>query len=163
MALIKCKECSKQISSKAKSCPHCGALTPKKTSVLTWILFVFIGLPFGYTVFVATSVKNEQAKQQPTASTGLENVELDFNWNKSGFGSVMMAKLIIKNKNDFEVKDLVVKCDLFGNSGSRIGTATKTVYESVPAKTAKTINDVNMGFINSQTSSTSCGIVGFKK
>lgn len=25
MALINCKECNKEISSKARSCPHCGA------------------------------------------------------------------------------------------------------------------------------------------
>ena len=25
MALIKCSECGKQISDKAKKCPHCGA------------------------------------------------------------------------------------------------------------------------------------------
>ena len=30
MALIKCKECGKEISSKATSCPHCGYKNPKK-------------------------------------------------------------------------------------------------------------------------------------
>ena len=27
MSLIKCRECSKEISDKAKSCPHCGSPT----------------------------------------------------------------------------------------------------------------------------------------
>ena len=27
MALIKCQECGKEISDKATSCPHCGAVT----------------------------------------------------------------------------------------------------------------------------------------
>jgi hypothetical protein len=31
MALIQCKECSKDISDQAQTCPHCGAPTNKKT------------------------------------------------------------------------------------------------------------------------------------
>ena len=52
MALIKCTECGKEISSKAKTCPHCGAplvKEKKKGSCLTKILgmvILFIGLIF---------------------------------------------------------------------------------------------------------------------
>lgn len=42
MALIKCKECGKEISKKAKSCPHCGAQTPKPTSAVTWLVLILI-------------------------------------------------------------------------------------------------------------------------
>jgi hypothetical protein len=38
MALVKCKECSKEISSEAKACPHCGAKPPKPTSRLAVLL-----------------------------------------------------------------------------------------------------------------------------
>lgn len=56
MALTECKECGKQISDKAKACPHCGADTSANwelisrgcgTSLLLlgfaglWIWFVF--------------------------------------------------------------------------------------------------------------------------
>lgn len=41
MALVKCKECGAEISSKAKTCPKCGAMVPKKTSLVTW-LFLFL-------------------------------------------------------------------------------------------------------------------------
>ena len=37
MALTKCKECRKDISSEAESCPHCG-FKPKRTSLFTWIV-----------------------------------------------------------------------------------------------------------------------------
>ncbi len=48
MALVKCKECGEKVSTKAKSCPNCGAKPPKKTSIVTWavlalILFVAYG------------------------------------------------------------------------------------------------------------------------
>lgn len=42
MALIKCKECGKEISSKAKTCPSCGAKVPKKTSLFTWLVLILI-------------------------------------------------------------------------------------------------------------------------
>lgn len=38
MALIKCKECGKEISSQAESCPNCGRKKPRPTSVVTWII-----------------------------------------------------------------------------------------------------------------------------
>lgn len=44
MALIKCKECGKEISSNAKQCPNCGAPKPKQTSFVTWVVAGFIGL-----------------------------------------------------------------------------------------------------------------------
>jgi hypothetical protein len=42
MALIKCKACDQEISKNAKKCPNCGEPTPKKTSVFTWIISIFI-------------------------------------------------------------------------------------------------------------------------
>ena len=49
MALIKCKECGNEISTKAISCPKCGAEKPKNTlSGAT----VFFGLIFGVPIVV---------------------------------------------------------------------------------------------------------------
>lgn len=42
MALVKCKECGKEVSTQAKACPSCGAAAPKKTSLVTWIVLGFI-------------------------------------------------------------------------------------------------------------------------
>jgi len=30
MALVKCKDCDKEVSTEAKTCPHCGAPMPKE-------------------------------------------------------------------------------------------------------------------------------------
>lgn len=49
MSLVKCKECGKKVSDKAKSCPECGAVPPKKTSIFTWfILGVIVLIGFAY-------------------------------------------------------------------------------------------------------------------
>lgn len=43
MALKKCEECSKEISTDASECPNCGAKQAKKTSALSWIVALFFG------------------------------------------------------------------------------------------------------------------------
>jgi hypothetical protein len=46
MALIKCKECENEVSSKAKSCPKCGAQVARKPfgcgSVISFFFLLFI-------------------------------------------------------------------------------------------------------------------------
>lgn len=42
MALVKCKECGGKVSTKAKTCPNCGAKLPKKTSIVTWAVLMLI-------------------------------------------------------------------------------------------------------------------------
>jgi len=57
MALVKCKECNEEVSTKAKTCPKCGAKAPKKTSLFTWLVLIII------VVFVYSASKN------PTTNT----------------------------------------------------------------------------------------------
>ncbi|MFY4742561.1 OB-fold protein [Aliarcobacter butzleri] len=45
MALIKCKECNKDISSTVKVCPHCGY--KKKPSKLTYFIVIVLGIIIG--------------------------------------------------------------------------------------------------------------------
>lgn len=44
MALLKCKECGGQVSSKAAACPACGAKAPKRTSLFTWVVAAAMGV-----------------------------------------------------------------------------------------------------------------------
>ena len=47
MALKPCRECGEQVSTEAKTCPHCGVKRPvKQTSVFAWIILAVIGLGF---------------------------------------------------------------------------------------------------------------------
>ena len=69
MALIKCKECGKEISSKAKTCPNCAAPNKKPTSGCTWgclILIIFLVLiPVSFNII--NDYKTRQT-QPPTSS-----------------------------------------------------------------------------------------------
>lgn len=55
MALIKCKECGREISSAASSCPHCGAPVKSekagRTSMIYMITFIIVGIALGIAAF----------------------------------------------------------------------------------------------------------------
>lgn len=56
MTIISCPECSKDISSDAKSCPHCGKLCVQKSGTgkfISYTLFIIVGL---FAVFVMIGV-----------------------------------------------------------------------------------------------------------
>lgn len=46
MAIVKCKECKRDVSNSAKTCPHCGvknpAVTPKQTFMAFLVLFAVV-------------------------------------------------------------------------------------------------------------------------
>lgn len=44
MGMTSCRECGKPVSSKAKACPHCGVVRPRRTSLLTWVVTIFVGV-----------------------------------------------------------------------------------------------------------------------
>lgn len=46
MALVLCKECSKQISNQAKNCPNCGGPVPKSVGPFGYLMVLFVGLLF---------------------------------------------------------------------------------------------------------------------
>lgn len=64
MALVKCKECGKEVSNKADKCPSCGAKMPKKTSPITWIALIAVL----FVVYV-TSTSPDKASPKTTASS----------------------------------------------------------------------------------------------
>jgi len=73
MALTKCKECGKEISTTAKACPSCGAAPPQKTKLSTWIVGL-LGAYIIYHVFfglmnLSTSLTAEPAVQAQPAVT----------------------------------------------------------------------------------------------
>lgn len=63
MALRKCKECGQQISTKATSCPKCGAVLKKKTGCFTWLVAGF--LIFGV-IGLIESISNKNSNRDAT-------------------------------------------------------------------------------------------------
>lgn len=77
MAMVKCKECGNQVSTKAKACPTCGAAQPKRTSVLTWVAAGLIGL----IVIVSIATKEDPVSAPaPKAAPTAADVKADRQW-----------------------------------------------------------------------------------
>jgi hypothetical protein len=81
-----------------------------------------------------------------------------FRWYKEDISSIMMATFTIKNDGNTPVKDIEIKCVHSAPSGTVIDSNTRTIYQVIPPHKARTFRDFNMGFINSQASSSNCGI-----
>ena len=101
MALIKCKECGNEVSSKAESCPKCGAKVKKKgMGLLGWIGILFlVGVvasalaPHGGSSSSSTGASAAPPPKSPTeeALSSLEVKKL--NWRKGGFENVMLVEV----------------------------------------------------------------------
>jgi hypothetical protein len=65
MALTKCRECGKEISDKAESCPHCGAQARKRTGMFTWVILVLI---VGGVISATFGGKTNTAPESATAT-----------------------------------------------------------------------------------------------
>lgn len=160
MALINCKECGNQVSTQAKNCPTCGAKMPKQTSVITWIIVGIIGVVVMANIFGESNNSDGSSASSPISDKqqALNDVKLDFNWSKGGFDSIMMVDLKVQNNGQRDIKDFEVTCEHQSNSGTKIDSNDRVVYEVVKAGETKNFKEFNMGFIHSQAKSTSCGI-----
>jgi hypothetical protein len=175
MALKPCKECGQQISTEAKTCPHCGKANPTgklsfaQIGCLSIIVLWLIGritagnLDTPTTTSTPTSSSFTSSAPAPDPKASVRNaLKVDFSWSKGGFESVMMVNFVFTNASSHPVKDIEVRCDHYAPSGTVIDHNTRTVYEVVPAHGKKRVRDFNMGFIHSQVSSSSCAIEDFE-
>jgi hypothetical protein len=102
--------------------------------------------------------KELEEKEKFTHPENLVSIE-NFSWTKEGFGNVMEANFVIRNKLPWPVKDLEVRCDHSAPSGTLIDSNTRTIYERIEANQTKRIYKFNMGFIHSQATRSGCRIV----
>lgn len=163
MAIIKCKECGGEVSTKAKECPKCGAVVKRKTSAVTWLLVILFALCVGYIASgpstTTTSLGSSSAKSQASVrDVAIKETKLDFSWSKAGFENIMEANFTIQNKSRYDIKDITITCVHSAKSGTVIDTNKQTIYDVVKVNSTKKFQNVNMGFIHSQAHSSSCYI-----
>lgn len=92
MALTKCKECSKEISTEAERCPHCGAKPAKPTSTIALVVagLVLIGI-------LQSAFRNDPQAAKPPPNP---QQEIFF---KQAVGALMHIKRNMKNPASLEV------------------------------------------------------------
>ncbi|MCR6734476.1 MAG: hypothetical protein NVV83_10510 [Afipia sp.] len=69
---------------------------------------------------------------------------------------VLEGDFTLTNTNKFPIKDVILRCDITGGSGTVIRSPTFVVYETVPANGKKTVRKFNFGFWPSQGKSFAC-------
>lgn len=164
MALINCKECGAQVSTQAKTCPSCGAKVKKPTSIVTWVILGVFGIGFIGALAgggEGGSTSGGSASTAPALSPkeqALKDLDFKFDWSKGGFDNIMMIDMKIKNNGTKDIKDFTVECEHSSNSGTKIDSNKRVVYEVIKAGETKKMKEFNMGFIHNQATSSSCGI-----
>lgn len=115
-------------------------------------------------VFLAYSTQKSDTKKSSPLPKSEDPVKLTkWNWTKSGFGNVMMLSGKIVNSADYPVKDINIACGLDGNSGTHLGSADQTIYETVSPGKTLSIKGFNMGFIHSQATKANCEVIYYEK
>lgn len=64
MALVKCRECGKDISKSAQACPHCGYKLRRTRRLVARFATIFVAIPIVITIFAA-SLANQAAPPKP--------------------------------------------------------------------------------------------------
>ena len=104
MALVKCKECKKEVSDSAKICPHCGVKDPAVTKAQMFVgLLIFIALVFG----VSQCSSDDESSVQPKLSDTECMKDLQCWGNKSSYSATAYCEPFIEKlaKNSFEWTD----------------------------------------------------------
>jgi hypothetical protein len=81
-----------------------------------------------------------------------------YHGRKDESGVILYETFTIKNDGTAAVKDLKIKCDHSGPSGTVMDSNTRTIYEIVPAHKSRTFPNFNMGFIDPQATKSGCQI-----
>ena len=62
MALIKCRECEREISSEARTCPHCGCRTRERKKLNTWHKAILAAIAVVFVIVTVVVVSNNAWK-----------------------------------------------------------------------------------------------------
>jgi hypothetical protein len=129
---------------------------------------VIFALFYLFSLSTETSLSSTETSLPCNTDSLKEHVALDYKWRTGGFENIMKADFTIRPnsaigrcKDGYRIKDVTITCEHYANSGTRIDSNTRTIYEIFPSETSTTIKDFNMGFINSQATETVCKIDNF--
>jgi hypothetical protein len=64
--------------------------------------------------------------------------------------------LTIKNPTEETVIDFGIECDFLGKSGTRLSKNSTTIYDTIPPLSEKTFKNIEIGYVNPQSSNISC-------
>lgn len=96
MSLMKCTECGKQISDKAKACPNCGYVL-RRTSLFTWIVTIILVIGF-FPVVISSFTNYSNQANDSTHETELKVSETSEQLMERNKRNEEIQKEIAENK-----------------------------------------------------------------
>jgi hypothetical protein len=104
MALINCKECGKEVSKKAETCPHCGVPLKKQPSQYGCGTLILIGIVVFILIVVFSSSDTSKTSAPKTSKQiRTERIEKNFSaWDGSHMGLVELIKKMMNDPGSYE-------------------------------------------------------------
>ena len=78
------------------------------------------------------------------------------NWKQTSDGGVATFVFRLRNRSEFDVKDIAVRCEWLAKSGAVLGSKTVVVYEVLKKGADRRSGEIIFGFTPYQTSSAQC-------
>lgn len=75
-------------------------------------------------------------------------------------GALMFVDVSIRNGSELDIKDIQLRCDMRGASGTTIDVSHQTIYDIVKAGETRDFTGLDMGFAHPQVERVSCRISG---
>lgn len=81
--------------------------------------------------------------------------------SRTGFNRIAVMDFTIKNTAGWTIRDPIVTCHYFGNSGTAVSVVSDTIYEPIKSGETRSFRGRSLGFINGANArSASCSISG---
>lgn len=150
MALIKCRECGKDISEQAKSCPNCGLVLNSNTNTykksIPYVLIGIVVLAFlGYKMFIAKEnglVGNTRREMWNVVQTKVKDNLQELKNPK--FENISKVKFFLISENTYEAIGTVKGTDSKGLSKNETFIVTVTSNEPIKATNIEFLDGENL-------------------
>lgn len=85
--------------------------------------------------------------------------QVDIVANASSLRTVASLTLKITSKSDAWLKDAMIKCQFYGESRTKLGESTRTIYREFAPKKSMIAREINFGFVHQEARSVGCEVV----
>jgi|GEM_PF-708736 len=120
-------------------------------------LLLLVAVIVGATIAVNIFGDPVLTKLEPLAVDGVSIVSQA--WHRDRFNTVAIVDVIVKNGNDYAVKDFDLECQFYGQSGTRVADLTKTIFDRIEPKKTRSFKGLNMGLLTDQGARGACRVI----
>ncbi len=82
-------------------------------------------------------------------------------WKKDAPQGAMLATISFHNTHPFDVKDVEVTCEHFGEGGTLLDRNVRTISATLKSNSFKTVPDIEMGREQTQAARSTCAVSNF--